>query len=91
MKCMKTTTTKKHQQENYLFVHFLPHFLAIELLQRENFEECEKSCHWSSRTSLCALFHHFLMSLFSKCSDALILIMAATIHWVFTMSQVLSS
>lgn len=84
MKCMKTTEKKKKKQENILFAYLLPHFLAIEQ------QECEKICHWSSLTSLCAFFYHFLMSPFFKCSDALILIEAVTIPLVLTMSQVLS-
>lgn len=34
---------KKNQQEYLLFVHLLPHFLAIELLQRETLKSVKKA------------------------------------------------
>lgn len=60
------------------------------LPSKGNFEECEASCPGPSPTSLCALFYHFWLCPFSRHSDALILIMAATIFWVLAMSQALT-
>ena len=69
-------------------ISYLPTSSLISWLL--NNKSVKKICHWSSLTSLCAFFYHFLMSPFFKCSDALILIEAVTIPLGLTMSQVLS-
>lgn len=50
--------------------------------------EVSKKCVIDPLASLCASFYHFLMSPFSKCSDALISILAVTTHLVLIVSQV---
>lgn len=86
MKCMRTTE-KKFNKKNLLVGHLLLHFLTIK---KGHFEECEASCPGPSPSSLCAHFYPFWLCPSSRHSDALILIMTATVFWVLAMSQALT-